>query len=257
MPLSRNLLLSALAFAAVATIAPAAPPSTKSTAETPATSSSVDAKRVAEFYRQLGALNPVDRNNARVELMGLSLSDLTILRETASASQPMSPSQALALRDIVIHVYVASQTLSATEPAAFLGLESSGGGFDSIAVSDPAYPDDPTKTIFGTSFKSRKPGFCAFRYLQDGDVILSCEDVDNGPGQVISLEGFVKMKTIIGSMAPGTNIRMRVLRGGSVVTLSFRLDARPAETAGLPEVERAADVYWRENFLQLINPDFT
>src|SRR5438874_9217234 len=72
----------------------------------PSTQRSADIRR---WFEQLGDPDPVVRDSARQNLMGLPRSDLAELRRVIIENRPLAPAQATALREIVTHVYLASQ----------------------------------------------------------------------------------------------------------------------------------------------------
>src|ERR1700678_2921286 len=118
----------------------------------------------ASIARQLSALAAVDarvREQARFELMGLDPADLDALKAAAIAAAPLAPSQKEALKEIVWQVYASSLSYAADSNQGFLGL------------SWDAPPDLNVRDELGIRIEKRIPGFCSYRALEDGDIILS------------------------------------------------------------------------------------
>ncbi|HEV7300090.1 MAG TPA: hypothetical protein VGN72_12045 [Tepidisphaeraceae bacterium] len=241
---------SAIAFVLpllVALIAPTfgqAAPATRPTAE------------IADDYKELAATDPAARNAARVRLMGMSRLDLVTLRDVVTTHLPVAPAQAVALHDVVRHVYLASETVESNGNQGFLGVAPTRYGRGAAFVVDP---DGPVDVRVGADFQSRTPGFCAYRWLQDGDVILSM-----GTDEMLPITSFSILSEYVRRTPAGTTIRMRVLRGGGVVVLEFPLDARPAAldfgadlSSFMNERSRRAEAYWQQVFAPLIEPDHT
>jgi hypothetical protein len=213
---------------------------------------------IATAYRDLAAIDPARRNAARLVLLGLSRQELAALRDLVAASQPVSPAQAVALRDVVRHVYLATDTYERSATVGFLGIAFAPYPRVGAGVVDP---DGPPDERGGADFRSRTPGFCAYRWLADGDVVLSLGTGDGPMGRVESVDA---LTAFVRATPPGTIIQMRVLRGGGVVTLRFPLDARPRALDTSTNLDaftndrlNRADAYWQQFFAPLVEPDHT
>src|SRR5688572_25626176 len=82
--------------------APATQPTTRSTAN-------LDA--ITGAYLQLANGNSLQRYEAKLQLMGLTRADLPTLLAVVKANLPVTPTQAIALRDVVIQAHVAGEEL--------------------------------------------------------------------------------------------------------------------------------------------------
>src|SRR4051812_19784271 len=139
------------------------------------------------------------REQARVGLMGISRGDLPILRKLVESNRPLAPSQAMALREIVVQVF------QATEPyeqwagnQGFLGVPLR----DATIVLDPN--DDESQA--GVLVTDRISGFCAYRFLQNGDVIVGISEV---PGKPIRKAG--DLTDIVKTRKGGDTIHLEIL----------------------------------------------
>ncbi|HSU69784.1 MAG TPA: hypothetical protein VLJ39_23065 [Tepidisphaeraceae bacterium] len=217
---------------------PASPPTTR-----PA-----DPVMMGRWLRDLASPEFVVRDAARTQLMHLSRQDLPALQELVRKVSPLSPPQALALRQIVQEVYLAGEPYDASGNHGFLGIL-----MDEAAMStrDLQQPND-TGIIPGVVVADRIPGFCASRMLRDGDVILGTVE----PAQVFNSSN--DLKNVIGSLEPGTLVHLQVLRQGQVIEVPLTLDRRPveadenfAENFRFRRGEKFKE-YWRHTFAPLL-----
>ena len=135
--------------------------------------------------RRLADRDPIVRESARLELMGLRADDLPRLRAAAISLRPLRPAQTAALHDIVTHVRLADDTGTLdhlTDPADAAATETalpsdssqgSTGGFLGVRLPDTLQYTDPDANSQGAIVAGRIEGFCAYRYLRDGDLILA------------------------------------------------------------------------------------
>lgn len=203
---------------------------------------------IAAAFQRLGDRDPDVREQARIELMGLHRSKLDALRAVVEKARFVSPEQASVLRDIVVHVYMAGEPQPPDEsPNGFLGVRIM---LDTVAVADEQEQD--ASRVVGIGVEGRFPGFCAFRMLRDGDVIVGVEE---HPRIVFNsrevLQGTISM------MRPGQTIHLRVQRGGQTLSVPVTLDARPREAQGsfellLQERLNRAEEYWQRAFVPLL-----
>lgn len=192
---------------------------------------------ITQSLRGLSAPDPAARARSRDALLGLSRDDLPLLRDAVQQQRQLDPSQASALKDIVIHVFLAGDEYRATAE-----------GFLGITMSRPDHNGG-----FEVVIDRRMPGFCAFRALQDGDAVL---DIEERPlPQPVNQEVF---KTMLRQFKAGQTVHLKVLRHGQLVRVPVKLDPRPADSDDLylqdMLVRRAqeSEAYWRKNFAPLL-----
>src|SRR5688500_9245070 len=158
-----------LLIAMTASVAPAAPaaPATQPTTQ-PKTQSPVAAQQLTAWFAELGDPDADVRAAAFSKLLGLSRDDLAGLRTVVEAARPVSPAQGAALHDVVIHVYLGGEPFDADRESGFLGVRSLQPDLDALHLGgEPALGQDG-----GVPVGERLPGFCGFRGLRGGDVIL-------------------------------------------------------------------------------------
>jgi hypothetical protein len=182
--------------------------------------------------------------------MGISRADLEKLRNLVATNRPLAPSQAMALREIVDQVYQATDPYEPIDNhSGFLGVP-----LPPNAIIADANDDDSQSGMLVTS---RIHGFCAYRFLQDGDMIVAINDRPIRTGRDLS--------EIIAASRGGDMINVEIVRGGQHVHVQFKLDVRPNwASQQLPlgqtttqdnvrERQRKADEYWDQNFATLLD----
>ena len=122
-------------------------------------------------YARLADVDPVVRDKAREQLMGLSRDDLAKLLDVVRAAGPPVPDQAAVLRDVVCHAYLVA------EPYAGAGDPVAGRPMYFMGVR--CVPDGPR---LGVPVAERWPGFPAYRCVRDGDMILGVYLTPPAPG---------------------------------------------------------------------------
>ena len=138
-----------------------------------------------------------------------SVKDLPRLRELVAGARPLRPSQATALHDIVTHVWLASEPYPSDASAGgFLGLSWS-------RTEEQGWVDPP-----GLLVSMRVPGFCAYRHLRDGDVVIGIAEFE-GQQFVHSSQ----LTSVLKEVRPGTTLNFLVVRGGLTVRVPIALDA--------------------------------
>jgi len=225
---------------------------------TPSTQST---DRIPTWFSDLSNTDAAVREQARTNLMGIARTDLEELRSLVEKNRPLAPSQAMALRDIVQQVYLATEPYEPVpDRAGFLGIP-----LPTTIVMDAT--DEPQT---GVVVNERIPGFCAYRYLQNGDVILGVTEVPDKP-----FHSGGDLSEIIKGFKGGDTVHMLILRGGQQKEVPVKLDARPNWSQGpmvliqpgvqppppqLPNVQdarrerqRKADEYWDANFAPLLD----
>src|SRR5688572_13329794 len=135
-------------------------------ATAPATRPASDIVSIRQHLARLASDNFGVRESARIALMGLERSALPMLREAVKQSLPLEPSQAVVLREIVAQVYLTGDKYEIAE---------GGQGFLGVSMPNPMRVEDRGLLALGrgVAVVSRVPGFCAYRMLQNGDVLLS------------------------------------------------------------------------------------
>src|SRR6185437_9737492 len=136
---------------------------------TPATQPASGGK--SSIGRLLGNLanpDPQVRLAGRTGLMRLKREDLPQLRAVIEKGQPLMPSQAAVLRQIVREIYLSGEKYE-PEGHAFMGIMMDIG---SSLQADFVPDNDSAITALGVIVADCIPGFCAARGLLEGDVIL-------------------------------------------------------------------------------------
>lgn len=180
-------------------------------------------------------------------MLKLSRSDLARLKELVEQMQPMSPSQALALFDVVTHVYLVSEPYDHLE-IGFLGMGMA-----------PLYGlNGDEDSGGGVIVQSRMPGLAAYSALLEGDVILRIAEHPE-----MELNNSARVVAIVKQYKPGDTLHMVIRRQGRQMTVSVSLSARPVE-AILMDIEsfnegrmRNAMQFWNENFGPLVKPMYS
>jgi hypothetical protein len=203
--------------------------------------------QIETWFTDLANRDASVREQARVDLMGISRDDLEKLRKLVETRRPLAPAQAMAIHEIVDQVFLSTEPYQPINDApGFLGLPLPG----SQLVVDPGNDDSPVGMVVMNPIK----GFCAFRYLQDGDVILKVEDHVVHIGKDLS--------EAVSDHHGGDIIQMQILRGGQKLDVSIRLDSRPNWAPLMPafnsqdilrERQRKADEYWDKHFAPLFD----
>ncbi|MDQ3439977.1 MAG: hypothetical protein M3478_06455 [Planctomycetota bacterium] len=216
------------------------------------------------WFNELGASDAALRERATTALLDLTRDDLAALRRVVERSRPVSPSQAGALRDVVAHVYLSAEIYDCEPRVGFLGLILP--TLDSVDV--PRSGDEHVakmqegaivfgRTSTGVPVDYRIPGFCAYRALRDGDVVLGI--LHPIPRR---LRDWNELTYSIKAIPAGEQLTLEVLRQGTVLNVPVTLDAKPLvandqvwSAVVLPAREAAAEAYWVEHFASLMGED--
>lgn len=209
---------------------------------------------VRNLINQLGDRDANRREQARIALMGLRRDQLDGLRDTVRRLPELTPEQAEGLRDVVVHVYIAGAPLDRA-PNGFLGVRLPVDTFDPVGPFNPnPNPDGGGEPDEGALVVARIPGFAAYRYLRDGDVIVG---IDGRPAGPIRTPG--ELKAAVTQIDPGTAVRLLVRRGGAIETVPIVIDSRPVigdplETDDIiGQLAREADDYFDRQFGPLLH----
>jgi hypothetical protein len=222
------------------------------------------------LLKDLAAPDGAVRDRAFARMLHLTRVDLPALRRTAERSRPLAPSQAAALHDVVGHVFLSDEPYVGHPGAGFLGLLIP--ALDSVDVPRPDEPDqaaDASRDVIeidrrvlplerahtGVPIEYRIPGFCAFRALREGDVVLRI--VTPVPRR---LRDWPELSMAVRGFPAGATIQLEVVRQGVTMNVPVTLDARPIvspesdwQEEVLPTREAAADGYWNEHFAPLVD----
>jgi hypothetical protein len=203
--------------------------------------------QLRQWVGQLGDPAAEVRESARSALLNLRRDDLPSLRRVADTQQPLLPGQLLALREVVTEVFLASEPYDVNSDHGMLGLR-----------WPEAAEDSPVTFDVGIVVDERIPGFCAFRMLRPGDVIVKL--LDQPKVDLHSLDNFMG---VVSLMNAGQTLRVRVLRNGQSIDMSLVLDPRPSEIKPnelddtdlwLRDRNDKAEQYWNDNFGSLEQP---
>jgi hypothetical protein len=175
-----------------------------------------DVATLTRLIAQLADDDYSNREAARIALMGLRRSDLGVLRQSVQQSMPLEPGQIIVLRDVVTQVYLAGD--------AYLP-DDQGAGFLGVSLPVWSRPEDRALLTLerGVAVVSRVPGFCAFRMLQNGDVLLSMTTAAG----TVELNTPERLSDSVKAVKAGQTITFEVLRQGEVLTVPITLDPRP------------------------------
>lgn len=226
-------------------------------ARKPATQPVIEAK-LQVWFNDLAASDAAARDAALDELLALTRAELPGLRRVVEKARPVAPSQAHALRDVVNHVFLSGQTYNAEPRVGFLGLGMP--MLDSVEVPRVGEHPEPrnapglNRANTGVPVENRIPGFCAFRVLRDGDVILGI--LKPTPRR---LRDWNELTHAIRTFRAGETITLQVLRQGTILSVPVMLDATVLvphpdvwHNVLLPNREAAAEAYWNAHFATLL-----
>jgi len=201
----------------------------------------VQAARLRKLLVRLGDDDPDIRESARSALLSLSRTDLPTMRDVLKTMPTPAPGEIADLHDIAIHLFLSGEAYPATA-AGFLGVH----------WIDPEWKD-PTQPIRndygGIVVDECLPGFCAYRMLRAGDIIVQV--VDQPTLDLHDRENFQKeMQT----HPAGDMVRFKVVRNGRRIEVPIILDAKPANIDPLninqflnPRMEKA-EQFWQAWF---------
>src|SRR4051794_12478816 len=169
----------------------------------PSTQRSADIRR---WFEQLADPDPSVRDSARQNLMGLPRSDLAELRRVITESRPLVPAQAAGLRDIVTHVYLASQRYD---------IDRKGRGFMGVSLLQTQFGAD---LIEGAVVQQRFPGLVANQMLRDGDVIVGAEE------STTQIDNPQTLQAVVGDLRAGQTVHLKVQRAAKLIVVPITLD---------------------------------
>jgi hypothetical protein len=190
-------------------------PTTAPTSQPSPQSNVVD--RARRLIAQLSANDYDTRAAARIELMGFHRADLGAIREGVRRNLPLLPSQVIVLREIVTHVYL-SGDLYVIDPNA--------GGFLGVSLPNPMFHPEEQNLLTldrGVPVVDRVPGFPAYRFLQNGDILIAL----TLNGERVEFNDTKELQQAVGSVPAGHTVTFEVLRQGQLVTVPILLSPRP------------------------------
>jgi hypothetical protein len=247
-------------FALAYVVAPAGAQATRPAAPAPATQPS---SRVERLLVELAHPEPAVREDAYTQLLMLDRDDLPALREAIAAARPLTPAQSAVLREVVTQAFLAGEPYAVDERlSGFLGLMQP--TTESVVVfregeageagdAGRVVHADGTRFQIGVPVGERLPGFCAYRALRSGDVILGLLDRHR-----IALREWRELQNAVSQAGPGETVTFDVLRNGRKLQVRIRLDPRPRGAADIGLIEdlrrreERADQYWEANFAPLV-----
>lgn len=202
------------------------------------------APRIADWLAKLAHAEDAVREEARQQLLGLKRSQLPALVKAVEDALPLAASQVAGLREIVTHVYLSGEPYN-EQAVGFLGVM--------LPRDDPNGNEEPAPIVV----EGRLPGFCSYRMLQDGDIILAIID-----GQPRKLRDKLDLIASIAAIDPGRQVQLEILRQGRRLRVILTLDARPLDAVaggGAAQIEAfrnarqaLADAYWQKHFAPLL-----
>jgi len=224
---------------------PVAPPITLPTARPIS-----DARVIQQLFSDLASADGSKRDAARVALMGLRRSQLGLLRDAVKRSLPIAPSQRAVLELIVTHVVLADDPYPTT-PGGFLGIRLPSSG---SMEERPLLAMDRGVVVI-----SRIPGFCSFRLLEDGDIIVGIAEESDDP--IDSPRDLIMAVT---KAAAGKTLTFEVIRRAELVRIPITLDAKPDFNVQIPDLNafenaraQTAEQVWNNEFAPLLKDSET
>jgi hypothetical protein len=200
---------------------------------------------MAQWFAALSHPDPREREEARLSLLTLEREDLPALHKLIEDSRPLSPSQAAAMHDIVVHVYLSGEEYVRSNKG-FLGVKLGA----SLGAVEGEENEEQAQPIRGAIIVDRIPGFAGFRVFQNGDVVLSIKERPE-----TSIESVLDFQSVIMTSPAGTTLHMEVVRQMRKIEVEITLDARPD---GDPEEEinireKDGEEYWNREFAPLVS----
>ena len=156
-------------------------------------------KAISRAVSDLADDHPDVRELARQKLLALRRRDLAALRAVVQQRLPLTPAEADPLREIVTHVYLSDESYKSDATKGFVGV-----------IFDAEHNEIEPETG-GVEILHRMPGFCASRFLQDGDVVLG---IGSNPAAMIEVRNYKNMTDEIQRHSAGQTVLFRLLRRG-------------------------------------------
>lgn len=212
-----------------------------------------DEQSIRDAFNDLGHPEPEVRDAARVRLMGMGRPQLETFQQIVKESQPLMPSQAAVLREIVGHVYLSGETYESEGTAGFLGVR-----MQEVTLTTPSPEAGPAlggRYPVGIVIVDRMPGFSASRMLLDGDVVLNIVE-----RPVVALR-LLEFSAIVRETRPGETIHFELLRQGQVIQVPITPGPRPVAAEPnfgnmqelLNERQEKFEAYWQKTFKPMLD----
>jgi hypothetical protein len=217
-------------------------------------------------FKKLADPDPRVREQARQDLMGMTLADLPAFRQLVASSRPLAPVQAQALHDIVIQVFLAGQKYEVLSDGEDVQTDTTGSQAPYFLGIHTIFFEDLNARL-GVPVESRVPGFPAFRFLRDGDMILSVSPTPAGAVfqrptiETHNMESLIRAITP-DSGVPSQDVVLNVLRDGQELRIPIHMAPRPQKLTGanpdalsafIAVLNQRSEAYWNENFLPLVD----
>ncbi|HEX8522378.1 MAG TPA: hypothetical protein VF669_08990 [Tepidisphaeraceae bacterium] len=222
------------------------------------------ANQLAALVTDLGNLDSAVRERARTRLLAIGADELTALRNVVAKNPSLNKSQVIALREIVNHVFLATQNYPQLQQMGFLGVTLAPIKVSTLEQHDELEGADPLDQLIEANkeerattavvVQERMPGFCGFGAFQTGDIIVAIQD-----DPPIRIESVGRLQLSIRARAAGERITFQILRQGKKIDITLTLSGYP--DALLPGVdptdfrrerEEAATNFWNQTFAPLL-----
>ena len=246
-----RVVIAVVTFSSAAIVSAQEVPATAPTAPTapavPIAPTTQPIAQIQKWFDNLASTEPAAREQARFDLLGLARGDLETLREVVRKNVPLAPSQSAVLRDIVAHVYLTGDKDS-DGLNGFLGVM--------LDPQDSGVQENMQASNTGVYIFDCMPGFTGYRWLRPGDVVSGIF----ADGELVHTTQKQQLIAYVSHTAPGTPLKLQVLRQGREVEVNLRVDERPrvAEEDPLKVDEwrnqrlKDADDYWTQTFVPII-----
>lgn len=192
------------------------PPATMPATTGPA----VDAHRqvqLQQWFDQLSDPDAATRVSARFSLLQMSIDELDVFKQIVMKTAHLQPSQAIVLRGIVMHVYLAHQPYPADKTVGMMGVRA----IDLRPLGNaPGYDQQPDDDQ-GPVVLGLLPGFCGYGTLLEGDRLIATRD------PAIPIHHFSDLAEMVKTRRAGDKLQLDVLRQGTLVQVNMVLDPRP------------------------------
>jgi hypothetical protein len=174
-------------------------------------------ERARHLIAQLAANDYDTRAAARIELMGFRRGDLSAIREGVRQNLPLLPSQVIVLREIVTHVYLSGDLYV---------IDQGAGGFIGVSLPNPMFHPEERNLLVavrGVPVLDRVPGFPAYRFLQNGDLLVAF----TVNGERVEFNDPLELSQAVGSVPAGHTVTFEVLRHGQMQKIPILLTPKP------------------------------
>lgn len=208
------------------------------------------------WFADLSNPDAAVRDKAVTQLMGMTRGQLESLRLLIQKNRPLSPNQAAALHDIVIHVFLAGEAYESEPRQPFLGVRWPPPDITFGGMEPPR---------LGVPLEERIPGFPGFQFLREGDVVISVGTHPLGPfDQLLTRPTPSKgiLMEVLASAQPDKPVELEIVRQGQRMRVTVHLAPKPQILANNPQLAvveaflagrlQRAEAYWEERFLPLL-----